>query len=234
MNRPRTEGRRTRPHDPSQTQDYFAIRCARSRDREAGGQPARTPSTVPHRRHVAGRLRARSWRAQPAAFYSTPKSLVLVTIHFDAVRQRTAGAWLRAPSIRACCGGDRPSRGPPARHRGHVKRQRSVHATVTLPKKPRRETLSHLCFPAVRRPGEGEKQDLLAGQGADVVVHAHDLDASDFATIASRIGRAVSIRWVRTCLSKSRPFSGESDLTKCCSAAVNTPFSRTKTISSIK
>jgi hypothetical protein len=32
---------------------------------------------------------------------------------------------------------------------------------------------------------------------------------------------------VRTCFSKSRPFSGESDLTKCCSAAVKTPRRRT-------
>jgi hypothetical protein len=31
-------------------------------------------------------------------------------------------------------------------------------------------------------------------------------------------GRVVSIRWVRTCFSKSRPFSAGSDLTKCCSA----------------
>ena len=45
-----------------------------------------------------------------------------------------------------------------------------------------------------------------------------------FSTIASMTGRAVSIRWVRTCFSKSRPFSAESDLTKCCSAAVKTPL----------
>ena len=48
-----------------------------------------------------------------------------------------------------------------------------------------------------------------------------------FSTIASRTGRAVSIRWVRTCFSKSRPFSAGSDLTKCCSAAVKTPWRRT-------
>ena len=39
-------------------------------------------------------------------------------------------------------------------------------------------------------------------------------------TIASIIGRAVSINWVLTCLSRSRPFSPGSDLTRCCSAAV--------------
>jgi len=33
-------------------------------------------------------------------------------------------------------------------------------------------------------------------------------------TIASKTERVVSIRWVRTCFSKSRPFSAESDLTK--------------------
>jgi hypothetical protein len=43
-------------------------------------------------------------------------------------------------------------------------------------------------------------------------------------TIASRSGRAVSSRWVRTCLSKSLPFSAGSDLTRCCSAAVKTPW----------
>jgi hypothetical protein len=42
-------------------------------------------------------------------------------------------------------------------------------------------------------------------------------------TIASRSGRAVSSRWVRTCLSKSLPFSAGNDLTRCCSAAVRTP-----------
>ena len=50
---------------------------------------------------------------------------------------------------------------------------------VTLPKKPRPETLPHLCVPEVRRPGEGEKNHFLAGYRADVVVHGHDLDASD-------------------------------------------------------
>jgi len=39
----------------------------------------------------------------------------------------------------------------------------------------------------------------------------------------SMVGRAVSIRWVRTCLSRSRPFSPERALTSCCSAAVRTP-----------
>ncbi len=46
-------------------------------------------------------------------------------------------------------------------------------------------------------------------------------------TIASRTGRAVSIRWVRTCLSRSLPFSAGNDLTSCCSAAVKTPRRRT-------
>ena len=43
-------------------------------------------------------------------------------------------------------------------------------------------------------------------------------------TIASRTGRAVSINWVLTCLSRSLPFSAGSDLTSCCSAAVRTPL----------
>jgi hypothetical protein len=46
-------------------------------------------------------------------------------------------------------------------------------------------------------------------------------------TIASITGRAVSIRWVRTCLSRSRPFSAGSDLTRCRSAAVSTPCRQT-------
>ena len=41
------------------------------------------------------------------------------------------------------------------------------------------ETLLHLCFTEVRRPGEGEKNNLLAGYGADVMVHGHDLAADD-------------------------------------------------------
>ena len=45
-----------------------------------------------------------------------------------------------------------------------------------------------------------------------------------FSTIASMSGRAVSIRWGRTCFNKSRPFSAGSDLTKCCSAGVKTPL----------
>ena len=42
-------------------------------------------------------------------------------------------------------------------------------------------------------------------------------------TIASMTGRAVSIRWGRTYLSKSIPFSAGNDWTRCCSATVNTP-----------
>ena len=53
-------------------------------------------------------------------------------------------------------------------------------------------------------------------------------------TIASMIGRAVSISWVRTCLSRSRPFSAGSDLTRCCSAAVKTPWRRTTRRSPIR
>jgi hypothetical protein len=41
------------------------------------------------------------------------------------------------------------------------------------------ETLFHLCFTEVRRLGQGEKNHLLASCGANVVVHGHDLDASD-------------------------------------------------------
>jgi len=51
--------------------------------------------------------------------------------------------------------------------------------------------------------------------------------------MASMVGRAISIRCVRTCLSRSRPFSAGSDLTRCCSAAVKTPLRRT-TIKSSK
>ena len=47
-------------------------------------------------------------------------------------------------------------------------------------------------------------------------------------------GRAVSIRWVRTCLSRSLPFSGGRDSTRCCSAAVRTPNRRITSRSSIK
>ncbi len=39
---------------------------------------------------------------------------------------------------------------------------------------------------------------------------------------------------MRTCLSKSRPFSAGSDLTRCCSAAVKKPLSRTNRMSSIE
>ncbi len=45
-------------------------------------------------------------------------------------------------------------------------------------------------------------------------------------TIASIIGRAVSIRCVRTCLSRSRPLSAGRVLTNCFSAAVKTPCRR--------
>ena len=44
---------------------------------------------------------------------------------------------------------------------------------------PHPETLFHLCFTEVRRPGEGEENDLLAGYGADVMVYGQDFDASD-------------------------------------------------------
>jgi hypothetical protein len=35
------------------------------------------------------------------------------------------------------------------------------------------------CFTALRRPGEGEENHLLTGDGADVMVHGHNLDAGD-------------------------------------------------------
>ena len=41
------------------------------------------------------------------------------------------------------------------------------------------EMLFHLCFTEVKRPGKGEKNHLLAGLGADVMVQGHDLDAGD-------------------------------------------------------
>ncbi len=52
--------------------------------------------------------------------------------------------------------------------------------------------------------------------------------------IDSRSGRAVSRSCACTCLSKSRPFPAGSDMTRCCSAAVQTPFGRTTRVSSIK
>ena len=41
------------------------------------------------------------------------------------------------------------------------------------------ETLFHLCFTEIRRPGKGEENHLLAGYGTDVVVQGHDLDAGN-------------------------------------------------------
>ena len=53
-------------------------------------------------------------------------------------------------------------------------------------------------------------------------------------TIASMIGRAVSINWILTCFRRSRPFSAWSVLTRCCSAAVRTPWSRITSKSPIR
>src|SRR4051794_13940918 len=53
-------------------------------------------------------------------------------------------------------------------------------------------------------------------------------------TVASITGRAVSISWVLTCLRRFLPFSAGSDLTRCCSAAVKTPVSRTTRRSPIR
>ena len=50
----------------------------------------------------------------------------------------------------------------------------------------------------------------------------------------SSVGRAVSIRCVRTCFSRSLPFSAGSDLTSCFSAAVKTPRRRTARRSPIR
>jgi len=44
---------------------------------------------------------------------------------------------------------------------------------------PDSKTLSRLRFTEIRRPGKGEENHLLAGCGADVMVHGHDLDAGD-------------------------------------------------------
>ena len=58
---------------------------------------------------------------------------------------------------------------------------------------------------------------------ADVMVHGHDLDASDILDhrLHDRTGR---LDQMGPCLLQQVPsFSAESDLTKCCSAAVKTP-----------
>lgn len=50
----------------------------------------------------------------------------------------------------------------------------------------------------------------------------------------SSAGLEFSISWVLTCFSRSRPFSGGSVVTRCCSAAVRTPCSRTTNRSPIR
>ena len=54
--------------------------------------------------------------------------------------------------------------------------------------------------------GHAEQNDLLARVGAHIVVHAGHFKAVISLTSSSRIGLAVSIRWVRTCLSRYSPF----------------------------
>jgi hypothetical protein len=46
-----------------------------------------------------------------------------------------------------------------------------------VPTHPR--TLFYSCFTEIRRPSEGEENDLLAGYGANVMVRGYDLDAGD-------------------------------------------------------
>ena len=59
--------------------------------------------------------------------------------------------------------------------RRHVNRElRNAWYVTTHP-----ESLFYLRFTEIRRPGEGKENHLLAGEGADVMVHGHDLDASD-------------------------------------------------------
>ncbi len=55
-----------------------------------------------------------------------------------------------------------------------------------------------------------------------------------FRTVDSNTGRAASINWILTCLSKFLPLSVGCDWTRCCSAAVRTPCKRIKTRSPIK
>ena len=84
-----------------------------------------------------------------------------------------------------------------------------------------------LCFAEEARLGERKDHDFFAGCGADVMVQAHHLDAGDVLDHRLDEGGAVSIKWDRTSLSRSLPFADGSDLTRCFSAAVNTPSRRT-------
>ena len=60
-------------------------------------------------------------------------------------------------------------------------------------------------FTEKRRLGQGEEHHLFAGDGANIVVQAQDLDAGESWTIFSINGRAVSTSWDRTCLRRSLP-----------------------------
>ena len=60
--------------------------------------------------------------------------------------------------------------------------------------------------------GQSEEHDFFAGAVLMSWCRLNTLTPVISWTIASMTGRAVSISWVRTCLSRSRPFSAGSDL----------------------
>ena len=78
-------------------------------------------------------------------------------------------------------------------------------------------------FAEIRRLGQGQENDLLAGDGADVMVQGQHLDAGDLVDhrFEDRTGRFDQMG--AHLLEQALPFSAGSDLTKCCSAAVKTP-----------
>ena len=142
-------------------------------------------------------------------------------------------------------GFDRPLYILPFDHRGSFQTtvlaefQKRINTTGKIPRLPvdwggfRSQAVSLLRGNSPARPPEKDHK-LFAGFRADVVVHAHDFDAGD--PLDHRFhdrGAVVSIKWVRTCLRRSLPFSAASASTSCCSAAVKTPRRRTMTRSPI-
>ncbi len=58
-----------------------------------------------------------------------------------------------------------------------IARSIAANRVMAIPTHP--ETLFHLRFTEIRRPGKCEKNDLLAGLNADIMVHGHNLDAGE-------------------------------------------------------
>jgi hypothetical protein len=82
--------------------------------------------------------------------------------------------------------------------------------------------------------GESEKHDLFAGDGADVVMHADDCDPGDSRDPRLQERSRGFEKMCAHAFEQVSALSAGSDFTKCCSAAVKTPLSRIKRMSSNK